>query len=595
MSLCSGHTLTPSILKKSSTIQERIQSTPKSTTKVRFVLPHSQNVRKILRDFLKHNNTKDYQHLICLIRDSELTDDDLSSLLKECTECISLMNNDLRLFTEVLLTIQWANRDIKLVKEYQSFLNNLLVAHTYHAKIVIDNLVSLFLQNSNEVWENGEPTHEDDKKFSNVHKVLKTLFRIVPMCMDMMVDALQRHYPYFRRGVHVNDCYLYNLLKVLDYAPSLKAEILDLIFLRLVNMDVGVPRDLIEKVYSDVDEDIVLLDEGKSCSNNNLVSPDKVVVETLDICLRRIFRFIHKVCHNPETGDFAWNETKEFYKNTLKIFDGIVLPTYNCHHIQFCWFLLFSFKPCLAEIFIDHLWQKVTDPSISPVLRQTSVQYIASLVARASYVNLRLLKNVLQQLSSWIHSYINAQDDVECVNWNLKVHSVFYSTCQALFYVTFFRHKEMIASNKNLSFLQNLNFSKIVTCRLNPLRVCQPAVVQNFAAFTRNYQLAYCHAIIEHNSRTTISTIYQNQGGLGMAQTNDVLDANYPFDPFVLKRCSGDIKPFYRVYEEFDLKRKAEAEETNEIEMDDFIDQTYVSNKRKKFSYGSSPGFKFNL
>lgn len=88
----------------------------------------------------------------------------------------------------------------------------------------------------------------------------------------------------------------------------------------------------------------------------------------------------------------------------------------------------------------------------------------------------------------------------------------------------------------DITFLQNLNFTTIVTCRLNPLRVCQPAVVQNFAAFTRNYQLAYCHSIIEHNSRSSLSTIYQNRGGLGMVQTKDILEANYPFDPFILKR-----------------------------------------------------------
>lgn len=145
MSICSGASLTPSILKKPATIQERIKSASRSTAKVRFVLPHSQNIRKILKDFLKNGNAKDYHQLICMIRDSDLTDDDLSSLLKESSECISLMNNDLRLFSDVLLRIQWNNRNTNLVKEYQSFLINLVVAHTYHAKAVIDCLVSLFI------------------------------------------------------------------------------------------------------------------------------------------------------------------------------------------------------------------------------------------------------------------------------------------------------------------------------------------------------------------------------------------------------------------------------------------------------------------
>lgn len=76
---------------------------------------------------------------------------------------------------------------------------------------------------------------------------------------------------------------------------------------------------------------------------------------------------------------------------------------------------------------------------------------------------------------------------------------------------------------------------KIVTSRLNPLRVCQPAVVQNFAAITRKYQLAYCYSIIEHNSRNTLPTIYKDEKGSVIVSSN-VLEAFYPFDPYILKR-----------------------------------------------------------
>lgn len=83
--------------------------------------------------------------------------------------------------------------------------------------------------------------------------------------------------------------------------------------------------------------------------------------------------------------------------------------------------------------------------------------------------------------------------------------------------------------------MASLRLGKIVTCRLNPLRVCQPAVVQNFAAVTRTYQLAYCYSIIEHNSRNILPTVYQDERGAIMT-SNNFIDVFFPFDPYILKR-----------------------------------------------------------
>ena len=53
-----------------------------------------------------------------------------------------------------------------------------------------------------------------------------------------------------------------------------------------------------------------------------------------------------------------------------------------------------------------------------------------------------------------------------------------------------------------LPFLRSLNYERMVTSQLNPLRFCLPAVVQNFANVARHYQLAYCYTVIERNNRS---------------------------------------------------------------------------------------------
>ncbi|KAL3270008.1 hypothetical protein HHI36_009065 [Cryptolaemus montrouzieri] len=596
MSVCSGQSFTPSILKKSSTLQDRLKLAAASENKVRFVLPHTQNIRNILRDYLQHRDTRAYENLIRSIRDSEILDADLISLLQETSECVSLLSKELRLFVEVLLTVRWVDRDEKLVKEYQSFLVNLLVAQNYHAKAVIDHLVSNFIASpTDEPWTDGNPSDKDCIKCINIHSVLHSLIKIVPMCTNIILNSLISHYPYFKKGIHINEFYLHNLLWIFDYETSLRPDILHLIFSKLVIMDVNAPREVIQEAYSKVDdEEIFSMDDTKSIAST---TSSNVIVETLDTCMIKMLNYISQHCYNAKTQELEWGRTEVLYRDLLQVFDAVILPTYNCHHVQFCWFVLCGFKPILVNSFLDHLWRKVIDPNIPSILRQSSVEYIASLVARASYVTLKMLKSVLQQLATWIHTYINTQDGLECVNSDLRLHAVFYSTCQALFYATIFRHKEMIGSSKNIAFLQSLNFTKIVTCRLNPLRVCQPAVVQKFAAFSRNYQIVYCYSVIEHNSRKVLPTIYQSERG-SLIQSSAVLEANYPFDPFVLRRAGEKICPFYREYEETDISRNDDINEHHDsgtTERDDFLDQDFHSSKCSNFSYGKSPGFKFNM
>lgn len=141
----------------------------------------------------------------------------------------------------------------------------------------------------------------------------------------------------------------------------------------------------------------------------------------------------------------------------------------------------------------------------------------------------------------------------------------------------------------DLLFLQGLNLNKIVSCRLNPLKVCQTAVVQNFAAVTRKYQLAYCYTVIEHNSRSNLP-VY-NMGNV----TRATLDPFFPFDPYLLKMSEHRISNLY--YNSQCMILSVESPKNNQYEDDDdFIDESFSAESSshsymEKFSYGTSPGF----
>lgn len=226
----------------------------------------------------------------------------------------------------------------------------------------------------------------------------------------------------------------------------------------------------------------------------------------------------------------------------------------------------------------------------------------------------RIVQNYLLELCNWAHQYIRGSDTVR-TNCSLKANLVFFSVCQAVFYVIAFRSRDLTNDKKDLHLLQSLQLSALVTCSLNPLRVCLPPVAVAFAGVTRSYQLAYCHTILERNARRKLATVYAND----VATPEEVLDTFFPFDPYLLKKSGERIAQIYLQYQANDeddsLQNKSHEENFNnkvktgrkrgDSEMcSDDVDDFILTDKRQRlaemsrsmerdpqYNYGISPGF----
>lgn len=592
MASVSGKTIISSILRSTTSrtsLQNRI-SDARGKVKVRFEFPQEKKVHEILHAFLQGENVQDYENLIIRIRDSDLSDHDVHLILTEASECLSILNQDLRLFVESILSIRWIDRSDEIVTEYQTFLVNLLPAHIYHTSYAVDKLVTTFITNlTDEAWPDGIPSELDNKKCSAVHWVFNILLEVIPTCEKLVIKWIIAHFPYITKSAHVHEYYIHNLLWLMDYRSHLRPDILHLIFSKLVLLDSNASRETIQSTEEE-GEELFSMDGDTIINNGNM---RKHEANALDLCLDKLFKYYLMECHDWEKGALDWDKAKNLYHDMLRIFDSILLPAYHIHHVQFSMFVLCSYRTSIAEAFLNHLWKKVVNPMVPAITRQAAVSYIASLVARGTFVPLGMLKGTLQQITEWVHNYILQQDGLEYIKLHIRAHSVFYTVCQALFYIIAFRQKDLVNTRKNITFVETLNLSKIVTCRLNPLRVCLPAVVQNFAAVTRTYQFAYCYAIMEHNSRNQLATIHRDEKGAYIT-SEDTLDAFFPFDPYLLKRSSKQIHPFYLDYQKPVTQESVEdvefttAEQT-ECDVDDFLECSTAD----RFSYGTSPGFKF--
>ncbi|XP_012272863.1 RNA polymerase I-specific transcription initiation factor RRN3 [Orussus abietinus] len=565
------------------------------SNRVNFKLP--KNLKNILSNFENGCDRKIYEDLIRILRDSNIKDNELIELLTDMHQCIPQLGPVHGCLVGTLLNIEWIGRGEGAVLAYKGFLEDLVCAHVYHTKFVVDRLVNLFMPDDEATeWEDGNPREEDLRKLNHVHDALNKLLKIIPMSGGLLLQAVTSAYPYMKRGTHIHQRFLHALLQISEYAPHLRSDILSLIINRLIILDVNAPTSEIEDYE---EEEMQEEDTGgggvfnmEDIGSNDKAKPLKAlrhpVAHTLDVCMEQVLSYIYGSCHVQ--GTLELESLKGLYHEILQIFEKIILPTHASHHVQFIMFYICSFKVVVAEAFLNWLWRKVSNPNVAPVIRQSAVSYIASLLARAAFMPLELLTAMLQEMSQWVHSYVSSQDSLECVNSDVRVHSVFYSVCQAMFYLIAFRHKDLVDTKKNLLILQSLNLTKIVTCRLNPLRVCQPAVIQNFAAVTRTYQLAYCYTVIERNSRSNLPVL-QNSNRL-----STWLDTFFPFDPYALRLSSHRIISVYIHYQGSVNVESATAGLKDETDEDDFMDESFPQSMdsyghKDKFSYSTSPGF----
>ena len=245
-----------------------------------------------------------------------------------------------------------------------------------------------------------------------------------------------------------------------------------------------------------------------------------------------------------------------------------------------------------ANSFLEFCWQKVCDPNVPVILRQTASAYIGSFVARAKFLKLDIVKTCLELLSDWIHSYLNVLDS--CVYPDLSKHAAFYSVCQTLFYVFVFRFRYIEEMHNWRDFLKKLNLDRIVTCRLNPLKFCAQTVVDMFARVTRKYEIVFCYTIIEHNRRSLLPSTVSG----GLKDKKNMLDSFFPFDPYLLKKSSKFIEPIYQQWIGIDGDDSYAEGDGNgnkdsfdETKLDDMKIQLSVSPGTPRFDICISPGF----
>ncbi|KAH0561597.1 RNA polymerase I-specific transcription initiation factor RRN3 [Cotesia glomerata] len=530
---------TVSSILKSGNLRGNLQASNKN--RVTFELP--KNLSQILINYEQGTERKNYQALVLTLKEANIKDIEFLALLQEVKTCISQLNNDHAELVDSLLQVSWIKRNKEATDAYKAFLEDLVCVHTYHCMRVIQRLISfLTIEEVGQKWEDNKPCEQDIVVMNHIHNVFSKFLKIIPMSNDLLLKSLKDKYPWRKKSSYLHQRYLYFLLQITEYAPQLRTDILLTIVEKLTSLDVHISREVIldyrRELEDDEEEEIFQMD-----SENNTEIKDHPLAHTLDICMDMFMTYIYDCCH-PD-GKMNQDNVKKMYFELLQCFEKIILPTEWPSQIQFVMFYFCSFNTGIAKAFLSWLWQKVVNENgqTHTNIRQVSICYIESLLARGNFITFSLLTDYIKKMSVWINEYIKSHNKPEHAYCDVSAHAVFYSMCKAVFYVVAFKSRDLTSTPENLKFLENLGLGNMVTCNLNPLRACDARFVQRFADVMRDYEIVYCHSKINDNLRNNLPVIQTTKKFVKQ------LEVFYPFDAYVLLQSSEKIKPIYQEYQ----------------------------------------------
>jgi len=388
--------------------------------------------------------------------------------------------------------------------------------------------------------------------------------------------------------------YCSNLLRATEYAPELKSEILALIVERLIKIDVQVQvdvqdlddgiaevivqgeglEDALQKEHYGINEEEEDFSDNESVSSDDSLDPEeqrlkdlRSALEKIDSILDLLFTF-----YEPAFTKSDSLESRAMFDQLLSQFRKTILPTYRSRHTQFLLFHFAQKSPELTARFLDTCTGMLTDKARSSVLRVSAAAYIASFVSRGKHVDYEIVQSCIQRLLDYLRR-LRLEYMPNCRGPDPRRYEIYYATFQTLMYIFCFRWRDLLADPEEfpedededifdprlLDWIPGLKdgFNQNIMSKLNPLKICAPAIVEEFDRIAHHLQFAYVHSIIENNKRIRISH-FISAGPASVARETSLsymhgekslqLESYFPFDPYQLPISKRWITSDYNEY-----------------------------------------------
>ncbi|KAL1860643.1 hypothetical protein VTK73DRAFT_7227 [Phialemonium thermophilum] len=512
--------------------------------------------------------------------DDSLSSGDILVYIVALTSHVSMLGKSCSGLIRSVLQCQWLARDDVFTRAYVQFLATLSSAQGSYMVHVLSMMVDKFSETRAPRPIPGYSDVTRETMRQRLHLGLRYILGLFPGARPILLNLIATKFPYSEDSKKVHMAYVDNLLRLREYSPDPR-DIMELITSKVVKLDVEMQLDLedmddettaavmlqlrsSESEGPTHDEDDSDESDTESVASDESDPDDQFVrvlniknrVEKLDGLLDALF-----ATYDPYFADPDSAEAITCYEDILSDFSNIVLPTYKSRHSQFLVFYFAQKSKHLTEMFVGTLFNIAFESTRPSIVKQSAVAYLASFVARGARVDTEQVRTIACTLLNYM-DYHRANYEPDCRGPDLRRYSQFYALSQGLLYLFCFRWRDLVDLERSsptidrddpTSFLgQDLQWidsfrSRLqnnIYSRLNPLKVCSPVIVAEFAKLAHHLGLMYVYPRLESNKSIQLAQFvggsYSTGGALrdtGYDPQNDKwshLDPYCPFDPYQL-------------------------------------------------------------
>ncbi len=439
---------------------------------------------------------------------------------------------------------------------------------------------------------------------SRVHQALRYLLKLVPSASGPLASVLASFFPFPTDTTKSHVDYIQNLLRLIKYAPELKGEVISLTIEKLVKIDVQIQVDM-EDIEDDL-EDALLHDvvgqnntndhDESDDSDNASVSSSEMTLDPEEQRLKEIKGAIAKIdaildllfeYYTPAFARGSTLEMEEGFEQLLANFSNSILPTYRSRHTQFLLFHFAQVSPSLIDRFASACTHFAFERSRPLLMRHAAAAYLGSFIARGAHVPSEVVREVFEILAGQLDN-IRVAQQASCTGPDPKRYGGYYAVAQAMLYIFCFRWRDFINTSSDNPSEEIDNaildgrdvywapgvkdvLARNIYCKLNPLKVCSPVIVSQFARIAHHLRFLYVFPLIETNKRLRLSRSVGGASAYGGFQERETalsaktteaslqLDAYFPFDPYQLPRSKRWLEGDYVEWKSIPGMKDADA------------------------------------
>ncbi|KAK3067590.1 DNA independent RNA polymerase I transcription factor [Teratosphaeriaceae sp. CCFEE 6253] len=512
-----------------------------------------------------------------------------------------------------VLELPWLGRDDVYASLYVRFLMGLATAHSKYIPSIMEKLVSSFARLPASLGRlPGEAPVSRTTMFRRVHGAIKSILRQVPSATASLTRVLKSEFPDDLATTRSYLQYQRHLLRLADCLPEIKAEVLAVLTQRLVGVDVQVQLDL-DDLEEEAEDSLLLQqrprsrneptglgdsdesdDDSKSESEETIADGEqrmkelRLKVAKMDGTMDLLFAY-----YTPLIQGQSEAEPNDAYHQLLAHFESFILPN-RTRHAQFLVFHFSQTRPEHAHLFARQCLHAIFETGRSLSLRLHACAYLASFVARGARLPTSLVREIFAGLCDELER-LRQRHEPACAGPDKRAYAVYYALAQALLYIFCFRWRDLhtgaaaspsspsflslssaaadddttsaddlLAEGRELAWLPRTRelLSRSLHSRLNPLKVCAPAITAEFAALAHHVRFVYVFSLLEANKRVRLGIAPTTTGGARGVVASETgrretamdwkrgeahlqLEAYFPFDPYALPRSKGWVEGEY--------------------------------------------------